>query len=147
MKRMHLHVRVEDLTASVRFYTSLFGIDPTVCEDDYAKWMMEDPRVNFAISTCGSKKLGVNHLGIQCEDSETLMETAERLAEAGRPLVHQDKTVCCYATGQKVWISDPQGIPWETFVTEGASTSFGENFDLELLKSNPSRQETPAKCC
>ena len=147
MKRMHLHVGVEDLATSVRFYTILFGIDPTVREDDYAKWVMEDPRVNFAISTRADNKLGVDHLGIQCEDSETLMETAERLAEVGRPLVHQDKTVCCYATGQKVWISDPQGIPWETFVTEGASTSFGENFDLELLESNPWRQGTPAKCC
>ena len=147
MKRMHLHVGVEDLATSVRFYTSLFGSDPTVQKDDYAKWVMEDPRVNFAISKRDNNKLGVDHLGIQCEDSETLMETAGRLAEAGSPIVHQDKTVCCYATGQKVWISDPQGVPWETFVTEGASTSFGENFDLELLESNPSRQEIPAKCC
>jgi catechol 2,3-dioxygenase-like lactoylglutathione lyase family enzyme len=147
MKRMHLHVGVEDLATSIRFYTSLFGIDPTVRENDYAKWVMEDPRVNFAISKRGNNKLGVDHLGIQCEDSATLMETAERLADAGRPLVHQEKTVCCYATGQKVWIADPQGVPWETFVTEGASTSFGENFDLELLESSSSRQETPAKCC
>ena len=124
MKRMHLHMGVENLDSSIQFYTSLFGVSPTVKQEDYAKWIMDDPRVNFAISTRCDSKRGVDHLGIQCEDRDSLVETANRLSEAGQPLVHQDKTVCCYASGQKVWVSDPQGVPWETFVTDGTSTTF-----------------------
>ena len=147
MKRMHLHMGVENLDSSIQFYTSLFGVSPTVKQEDYAKWIMDDPRVNFAISTRCDSKRGVDHLGIQCEDRDSLVETANRLCEAGRPLVHQDKTVCCYASGQKVWISDPQGVPWETFVTDGTSTTFGESFDHELLDAAKSTDKTRDNCC
>ena len=147
MKRMHLHMGVEDLDSSIQFYTSLFGVSPTVKQEDYAKWIMDDPRVNFAISTRCDSKRGVDHLGIQCEDRDSLVETANRLSEAGRPLVHQDKTVCCYASGQKVWVSDPQGVPWETFVTDGTSTTFGENFDHDLLDAAKSTDKTRDNFC
>ena len=147
MKRMHIHLGVEDLASSVKFYTSLFGVTPTVLEADYAKWALEDPRVNFAISNRCESRVGVDHLGIQCEDKASLTEQATRLSDAGQPVVHQESTVCCYATGQKVWVSDPQGIPWETFVSEGSSTEFGENFDRDLLNDNRTSVGKQEKCC
>jgi len=131
MSRMH--VGVKDIESSVDFYTGLFGVEPTVCETDYAKWMLENPRVNFAISTrC---EVGVNHLGIQCENEKILAETSERLSQSGRPLLKQETASCCYATGQKVWVSDPQGVAWETFMTTGDITSYGEDsVDMSQLK-------------
>ena len=133
MSRMHVHVGVKDIESSVDFYTGLFGVEPTVCETDYAKWMLENPRVNFAISTrC---EVGVNHLGIQCENEKILAETSERLSQSGRPLLKQETASCCYATGQKVWVSDPQGVAWETFMTKGDITSYGEDsVDMSQLK-------------
>ena len=133
MSRMHIHVGVKDIKSSVDFYTGLFGVEPTVCEADYAKWMLENPRVNFAISTrC---EVGVDHLGIQCENEKILAETAERLSQSGRPLLKQETASCCYATGKKVWVSDPQGVAWETFMTTGDITSYGEdNIDMSQLK-------------
>ncbi len=133
MSRMHVHVGVKDIESSVDFYTGLFGVEPTVCETDYAKWMLENPRVNFAISTrC---EVGVNHLGIQCENEKILAETSERLSQSGRPLLKQETASCCYATGQKVWVSDPQGVAWETFMTTGDITSYGEDsVDMSQLK-------------
>lgn len=133
MSRMHIHVGVKDIKSSVDFYTGLFGVEPTVCEADYAKWMLENPRVNFAISTrC---ELGVNHLGIQCENEQKLAETSERLSQSGRPLLKQETASCCYATGKKVWVSDPQGVAWETFMTTGDITSYGEDsIDMSQLK-------------
>lgn len=133
MSRMHVHVGVKDIESSVDFYTGLFGVEPTVCETDYAKWMLENPRVNFAISTrC---EVGVNHLGIQCENEKILADTSERLSQSGRPLIKQETASCCYATGQKVWVSDPQGVAWETFMTTGDITSYGEDsVDMSQLK-------------
>ena len=133
MSRMHVHVGVKDIESSVDFYTGLFGVEPTVCETDYAKWMLENPRVNFAISTrC---EVGVNHLGIQCENEKILAETSERLSQSGQPLIKQETASCCYATGQKVWVSDPQGVAWETFMTTGDITSYGEDsVDMSQLK-------------
>ena len=130
---MHVHVGVKDIESSVDFYTGLFGVEPTVCETDYAKWMLENPRVNFAISTrC---EVGVNHLGIQCENEKILADTSERLSQSGRPLLKQETASCCYATGQKVWVSDPQGVAWETFMTTGDITSYGEDsVDMSQLK-------------
>ena len=133
MSRMHVHVGVKDIESSVDFYTGLFGVEPTVCETDYAKWILENPRVNFAISTrC---EVGVDHLGIQCENEKILAETSERLSQSGRPLLKQETASCCYATGQKVWVSDPQGVAWETFMTTGDITSYGEDsVDMSQLK-------------
>jgi len=118
MKRLHVHVSVNDLDASVRFYSRLFATDPTVRKLDYAKWMLEDPRVNFAISRRDGRP-GVQHLGIQVEDRAELAEVYERLRSAEGPVIEDGETTCCYAHGEKSWIEDPQGVQWETFLTTG----------------------------
>ena len=124
MKRLHVHVRVDDLQQSIRFYSTLFASEPTVVKNDYAKWMLDDPRVNFAISDqCGAT--GVNHLGIQVEDRAELAAVYERLQRAEGPVLEEGETECCYAKSEKSWIEDPQGIRWETFLTTGESTTYG----------------------
>ena len=125
MKRFHAHVRVEDLAQSVRFYSTLFAAEPTVLKDDYAKWMLDDPRVNFAISTHCGETAGISHLGIQVENEAELGEVSERLARAERPVFEETAVTCCYAQSDKQWIADPQGIHWETFYSYGASTVYG----------------------
>ena len=125
MKRLHVHVSVDDLTQSTRFYSTLFAAEPTVVKDDYVKWMLDDPRVNFAIST-GSGEAGISHLGIQAEDQGELAEVYQRLSHAERPVVEENDTTCCYARSDKQWVADPQGVPWETFFTHGAATVYGE---------------------
>jgi catechol 2,3-dioxygenase-like lactoylglutathione lyase family enzyme len=125
MKRFHVHVTVDDLAQSVRFYSTLFATEPTVLKPDYAKWMLEDPRVNFAISTGVGHSAGISHLGIQAEDETELGEIYDRLAEAERPVLEEKATTCCYAQSDKQWIADPQGVAWETFYTYGESTVYG----------------------
>jgi len=124
MKRLHVHVSVKDLDTSVRFYSRLFATDPIIHKSDYAKWMLEDPRVNFAISQRDGRP-GVQHLGIQVEDRTELAEVYERLRRAGRPVIEEGETICCYAHSEKSWIDDPQGVQWETFLTTGESTVYG----------------------
>jgi catechol 2,3-dioxygenase-like lactoylglutathione lyase family enzyme len=124
MKRLHVHVSVKDIPASVRFYRELFNAEPTVMKDDYAKWMLEDPRVNFAISRRTSPT-GIDHLGIQVENRTELTEVYERLKKADGPVVEEGETTCCYAKSEKSWIHDPQGVEWETFMTTGESTVYG----------------------
>ena len=124
MKRLHVHVSVGDLEASIRFYSQLFAADPTVRKGDYAKWMLEDPRVNFAISQRGGEG-GVQHLGIQVSDRAELAEVYARLQRAARPVIEEGETICCYARSEKSWIDDPQGVRWETFLTTGESTVYG----------------------
>jgi len=126
MKRMHVHVVVEDLDQSVRFYSTLFCAAPTVIKGDYAKWMVDDPRVNFAISTRGDTS-GVDHLGIQVEDDGALSDLARRLGDAGRAVHAQTAAKCCYARGDKAWVTDPQGVVWETFATAGEIEVYGED--------------------
>jgi catechol 2,3-dioxygenase-like lactoylglutathione lyase family enzyme len=126
MKRLHVSVAVSDLDQSVRFYATLFGAKPTVLKSDYAKWMLEDPRVNFSISSRGTHK-GVDHLGIQVEDDAELAAVAGRLARAGESIHEQKATTCCYARSNKAWVHDPEGVAWETFHTFGASTVYGED--------------------
>ena len=123
MNRFHVHLNVADLPASLRFYTQLFGADPTVRKPDYAKWMLEDPRVNFAISDTG-RAPGVDHLGIQAETGEALAALGTRLEAAGNALVPEEATVCCYARSDKLWTEDPQGTRWETFHTLGEATTY-----------------------
>src|SRR4029077_14858051 len=125
MKRFHVHVRVDDIAQSVRFYSTLFATEPTVLKDDYAKWMLDDPRVNFAISTHCGESAGISHLGIQAEDATELGEVYQRLARAERPIFEEKATSCCYAQSDKQWIADPQGVHWETFFTYGESTTYG----------------------
>jgi catechol 2,3-dioxygenase-like lactoylglutathione lyase family enzyme len=124
MKRLHVHVSVKDLPASIRFYRELFDAEPVVTKEDYAKWMLEDPRVNFAISQ-RAKATGVQHLGIQVEDRAELIEVYGRLKRAEGPIIEEGETTCCYAQSEKSWIEDPQGIEWETFLTTGESTIYG----------------------
>ena len=126
MKRLHVHVSVNDLDKSVRFYRELFAAEPTVVKPDYAKWMLEDPRVNFAISQRGGAT-GVRHLGIQVEDRGELDEVYGRLQRADGPVLQEGATTCCYAKSEKSWIEDPQGIEWETFLTSGESTLYGSD--------------------
>ncbi|MBI1182545.1 MAG: glyoxalase/bleomycin resistance/dioxygenase family protein [Alphaproteobacteria bacterium] len=128
MKRMHINVAVSDLQQSVQFYTALFAARPSVVKDDYAKWMLDDPRVNFAITSRGGRT-GIDHLGIQVESPEELKEVHGRLQTAGRPLLEQGETTCCYARSQKTWVHDPEGIAWETFLTTGESPVYGEDAD------------------
>ena len=133
MKRLHVHVAVEDLGQSVRFYSTLFAAEPSVVKADYAKWMLDDPRVNFAISARGAAP-GIDHLGIQVEDQSELHEVYDRLSRAERPVLDEGATTCCYAKSEKSWIADPQGVTWETFHTTGESTTYGTSVDLDSLK-------------
>lgn len=124
MKRLHVHVRVSDLDESVAFYSTLFSAAPDVVKPDYAKWMLDDPRVNFAISPAVAET-GIDHLGIQVDDDAQLAEITDRLDAAGRQVVRQPDAACCYARGNKSWANDPQGIAWETFHTTGEITVYG----------------------
>src|SRR5277367_365884 len=114
MKRLHVHVSVDDLDRSIGFYSTLFGAEPSVLKPDYAKWMLDDPRVNFAISARGRAGSGIDHLGIQVEDATELGEVTARLKTADGPVHAQGQTTCCYADSEKSWILDPQGVSWET---------------------------------
>jgi catechol 2,3-dioxygenase-like lactoylglutathione lyase family enzyme len=124
MKRLHVHVSVHDLEQSIRFYSSLFASEPSVKKDDYAKWMLDDPRVNFAISNRSSKK-GVDHLGIQAENGGELEELGARLAQADVSVTAQKGASCCYAKSDKYWTLDPQGIAWESFHTLDSAPVYG----------------------
>jgi hypothetical protein len=125
MKRLHVHVAVSDLSQSVSFYSALFAAQPSVLKSDYAKWMLDDPRVNFAISTRG-REVGLDHLGIQVESQEELHEVYGRLRQAGGNIIEQGQTACCYAKSEKSWIDDPAGISWETFQTTGENITYGD---------------------
>jgi catechol 2,3-dioxygenase-like lactoylglutathione lyase family enzyme len=144
MKRLHVHVGVADLAQSIKFYSSLFAAEPTVRKSDYAKWMLEDPRVNFAISS-GKDGAGVRHLGIQVENQEELQEVYGRLKQADGPTFEEGKTTCCYAKSEKTWISDPQGVAWETFLTTGESTTYGGGAESAAPDSHTATK--PAACC
>ena len=122
MSRFHVHLNVTDLAASIRFYSELFAAEPTVRESDYAKWMLEDPRVNFAISSTG-RAPGVDHLGLQVDSGDELDALGKRLDAAGGTVVAEEATICCYARSDKNWTEDPQGMRWETFHTFGEATT------------------------
>jgi catechol 2,3-dioxygenase-like lactoylglutathione lyase family enzyme len=139
MKRMHLHVGVPELARSIEFYSTLFGAPPTVVKADYAKWMLEDPRVNFAISQ-RSAAAGVDHVGIQVESAEELAELSGRLKAAGATTFDQAATTCCYAKSDKSWVNDPAGVRWETFFTFGEATAYGEDVAPTVI-------ETAAPAC
>jgi catechol-2,3-dioxygenase len=134
MKRLHVHMSVEDICQSVRFYSTLFAAEPAVVKSDYAKWMLDDPRVNFAISARGGQA-GLDHFGIQAETPDELQEVYGRLRKADRPVLEEGATTCCYAKSEKAWITDPQGVPWETFLTSGESTVYGDSADLGAIRT------------
>jgi hypothetical protein len=147
MKRLHVHLSVENIAASTRFYSTLFAANPTVVKSDYAKWMLDDPRVNFAISKRGGET-GVQHLGIQVEERAELKDMYSRLIRADRPVFGEGATTCCYAKSEKRWIADPQGVPWETFLTTGESTDYGIDSPTFPLGVEPAGiQELEATPC
>jgi catechol-2,3-dioxygenase len=145
MKRFHVHVSVGDLNESIRFYSTLFGAEPTVLKGDYAKWMLENPRVNFAISQ-RSVARGIEHVGIQVENRSELEEVYARLQRAERPVLEEGATTCCYAQSEKSWIADPQGIQWETFLTTGESTVYGHD-PQPVVSPQPSSSCCAPSCC
>ncbi|MBN8761731.1 MAG: glyoxalase/bleomycin resistance/dioxygenase family protein [Thiobacillus sp. 65-69] len=124
MKRLHVHIAVDNLAASIRFYSTLFAAEPTVAKDDYAKWMLHDPRVNFAISARGAAP-GLNHLGVQVESAAELADMSERLQKLDTEIVEEMDAACCYAKSDKYWATDPQGIAWETYHTLDNVPVFG----------------------
>jgi catechol 2,3-dioxygenase-like lactoylglutathione lyase family enzyme len=126
MKRLHVHVSVKDLAASIRFYQTLFGAEPLVTKPDYAKWILEDPRVNFAIST-NRQPVGINHLGFQVDTDEELRAMRAQLEAADARMVEENEQPCCYAKSDKYWITDPTGIAWETFHTLSSIPVYGED--------------------
>jgi catechol 2,3-dioxygenase-like lactoylglutathione lyase family enzyme len=139
MKRFHVHVAVHDLKQSIRFYSALFGAQPSVEKPDYAKWMLDDPRVNFAISTRGNKA-GLDHLGIQAENGVELEEVGSRLAQADVSTMPQKGASCCYAKSDKYWTIDPQGVAWESFHTLDSVPMYGSD-------TRRSVGESSAACC
>jgi hypothetical protein len=143
MKRLHVHVAVTDLAQSVGFYSALFAAQPTVLKADYAKWMLDDPRVNFAISTRG-REPGLDHLGIQVENQQELHEVYGRLRQAGGNMIEQGETTCCYAKSEKSWIDDPAGIAWETFHTTGENIVYGDGSGENQARI---AHETQSACC
>jgi catechol 2,3-dioxygenase-like lactoylglutathione lyase family enzyme len=144
MKRLHVHVSVDDLTQSIRFYSTLFAAEPTVVKSDYAKWMLEDPRVNFAISKRADDSVGISHLGIQVEDEAELAEVYERLARAERPTVEEKAATCRYARSDQQWTADPRGVPWETFFTYG---EYGEATVYRQSSLGSLSEATEQACC
>jgi len=136
MKRMHIHVAVDNIERSIMFYNALFGQEPAKVKSDYAKWMLDDPRVNFAISTHSGKQ-GVDHLGLQVDAAEELSAVRERLKQADMALFDEGETVCCYAQSDKSWVQDPAGIAWEAFQTMA---------DAELFSEHKT-DSTEAACC
>jgi catechol 2,3-dioxygenase-like lactoylglutathione lyase family enzyme len=163
MKRLHVHVAVDDLQQSIRFYSTLFAAEPSVTKSDYAKWMLAEPRVNFAISARGRDHAGLDHLGIQVEDATELAEVYGRLKVAEGPVLEEGNTTCCYAQSEKSWITDPSGIAWETFLTHGESTVYGTSAPLNEIRTTapkaasgcgcgpsvgePAKAKTEAACC
>jgi catechol 2,3-dioxygenase-like lactoylglutathione lyase family enzyme len=148
MKRLHIHIAVDDLQKSIGFYSTLFASQPSVRKDDYAKWMLDDPRVNLAISQRASVASGVDHLGIQTETDGELRELAQRLKAAGETTRDQEATACCYARSNKAWVDDPSGVKWETFFTFGEATTYGED---ETPRASAAKNESccgpQAACC
>jgi len=143
MKRMHIHVGVENLDASIRFYSTLFDAEPAVTKGDYAKWMLDDPRVNFAISSENHAAKGIEHLGIQAESPDELQEVFTRLRKADAPLLEEGQTTCCYARSEKSWVSDPDGVVWEAFYTSGESVVYGDDPTLSAVSKNAAE----TSCC
>ncbi|WP_374414165.1 ArsI/CadI family heavy metal resistance metalloenzyme [Novosphingobium colocasiae] len=145
MKRLHLHVSVPDITQAVAFYTTLFDAQPDVVKDDYAKWMLDDPRVNLAISS-RARATGVDHVGIQVDTPDELAALATRLHAAGNATFDQAATTCCYANSDKSWVTDTAGVRWETFFTHGEATSYGEDEVLPDAAAGACCAAGPA-CC
>lgn len=152
MTRLHIHVSVDNLEQSTKFYSALFGVEPTKQKPDYAKWMLDDPRINFAISARGAKA-GLDHLGIQAEDESEMANLRERIKQADLSTFDEGETTCCYAKSDKTWVQDPSGIAWETYHTMGEAEFFNDAPATEgaccVPKAKPeaSSCEPKSGCC
>lgn len=146
MKRLHLHVSVPDIDQAIAFYSTLFDAPPTVVKSDYAKWMIEDPRVNLAISS-RARAPGVDHVGVQVDSPAELAELAARLRAAGATTFDQEATTCCYAKSDKSWVTDTAGVRWETFFTHGEATAYGEDEVIPDGGACCAPQPTATACC
>jgi len=135
MKRLHIHIAVDDFEQNIRFYSALFQSQPTVLENDYAKWLLDDPRVNFAISSRG-RQPGLDHLGLQVESNEDLEAVQQGLATAALPVAEQKQAACCYAQSDKYWTVDPQGIAWEAFHSLSSIPMFGDDQVIQLTQAS-----------
>jgi len=142
MKRFHVNLAVADLGQSMEFYRTLFGEEPAVVKDDYAKWMLDDPRINFSLSE-SSRSRGINHIGLQADTMSELGEIQERLHSAGESTFEQPDTECCYARSSKTWVRDPDFVAWETFVTHNEITHYGVEFDSEQAEA----AQEKSRCC
>ena len=145
MKRFHVNVCVSDLTRSIAFYNNLFAQEPSVIKSDYAKWMLDDPRINFAITTHGSQK-GVDHLGLQSDDENEFQAVRERLQQADMSTFEQPDVVCCYARSSKSWVRDPDDVAWETFVSHGESSRYDDGTESTRMRS-ANEMLTEDNCC
>lgn len=147
MKRFHVHVAVDDLAQSTRFYSALFGAQPAVEKSDYAKWMLDDPRINFAISQRGSEP-GINHLGFQVESDDELAALQSQHNAAGLAVLNEGQTTCCYAESEKHWVTDPQGIAWEMYRTMGEAVTFnGKPEPTSIGAAIPAATSNERTCC
>jgi catechol 2,3-dioxygenase-like lactoylglutathione lyase family enzyme len=147
MKRLHVHVAVDNLEKSIGFYSTLFAARPSVVKPNYAKWMLDDPKVNFAISEHAGNPAGIDHLGIQVESDSELRELAGRLKSAGETTADQEAATCCYAKSNKSWVNDPSGIRWESFFTFADATSYGEDLAPAMKPEQVSACGPGAACC
>ena len=145
MKRFHIHISVNNLTDSIRFYNALFGTEPVKVKSDYAKWMLEDPRINFAISTRAGKR-GVEHLGIQADDAAELEELRKQFSRANISTHSDGETTCCYAKSEKSWVNDPSGIAWEAYHTMEDAQFFSGGKATEGSCCMPEKN-TKTSCC
>ncbi len=147
MKRLHINISVQDIPQSITFYSTLLGAKPTVVKPDYAKWMLDDPHVNFAITTHGERQ-GLDHLGIQVDDRGELADLTQRLQAAGNTLRDVGETSCCYARSDKAWVTDPQGIAWESFFTLGAETTYaGADKNTPAAEKKTCCKPGASACC
>ena len=145
MKRLHVSISVQDMEKSVNFYSTLFDADPAVLKEDYAKWMLDDPRVNFVVENRGAKP-GVDHMGIQAEDQQELSEVYERFLAAEGPVSELSEATCCYAKSDKSWTLDPQGVAWEAFHTFDRAEEYGPDVRIEFDKEGE-RAPCGPRCC
>ncbi len=155
MKRFHMNVKVSDLQKSTEYYSSLFAAKPSLEKDDYVKWMLDDPFINFSIEPTGGET-GIAHVGLQAENEAELQEVFSRVGEAGGPTFDEGETTCCYAHSEKSWTRDPDGLIWETFFTDGQVTQYGappdiakvnEGADCCIPSERPKPKSAPDRCC
>ncbi|MCP3731505.1 glyoxalase/bleomycin resistance/dioxygenase family protein [Sphingomonas sp. MG17] len=141
-----MHVSVPDIEQAITFYSTLFDAAPDVVKDDYAKWMLDDPRVNLAISS-RARATGIDHVGIQVDNPDELAELATRLKTAGSKTFDQAAATCCYAKSDKSWVTDTAGVRWETFFTHGEATAYGEDEAIPDDRACCAPQPVAKACC